>query len=262
MKIASEFFSLPTVDGVLGIVADGHGGSEISNLLVKELPELILKSSAYNRGDIPAALKGALEKIERYCSENMPSNHIAGSCVTAFVLSSQYFSQLLVSPRTITVAWVGDCEAVLFHGSQFEPMFVSSAHRPSNPSEKQRITDTGGWISENGRVFGALAVSRSIGDNAVRSMAVAQGAKDSLTATPEIFTVAVPHDARCLVVGSDGLWDVIPPDSVSEILRHLFVTSLQRGVPLDPNLLSQKLIAAVGRKALDDVTVLVTLLGN
>ena len=42
-------------------------------------------------------------------------------------------------------------------------MQVTVDHKPSLPTEKQRIEATGGWVHKN-RVNGLLAVSRSFGD--------------------------------------------------------------------------------------------------
>jgi len=47
---------------------------------------------------------------------------------------------------------------------QWEPEALTTLHKPSDPSEKERIEKLGGHVFF-GRLFGALAVSRSFGDS-------------------------------------------------------------------------------------------------
>ena len=44
-----------------------------------------------------------------------------------------------------------------------EPHALSVDHKPDDEAEKKRITAAGGWVKD-GRVMGALAVSRALGD--------------------------------------------------------------------------------------------------
>lgn len=61
----------------------------------------------------------------------------------------------------VFIAHVGDCRAVL--SDDGVATALTEDHKASNKHEKLRVEDAGGWIS-NGRVSGALVVTRAIGD--------------------------------------------------------------------------------------------------
>lgn len=82
----------------------------------------------------------------------------AGSVAVAMALMPS------VNDPSITqvfIGHVGDCRAVLSDDGVATQL--TEDHKASNMYEKLRIEDAGGWIS-NGRVNGALGVSRAIGD--------------------------------------------------------------------------------------------------
>lgn len=70
----------------------------------------------------------------------------------------------LICSSHIIVANCGDSRAVLYRGK--EPMSLSVDHKPNREDEYARIEASGGKVIQwNGhRVFGVLAMSRSIGD--------------------------------------------------------------------------------------------------
>ncbi|KAJ7975613.1 putative Protein phosphatase 2c [Quillaja saponaria] len=95
----------------------------------------------------------------------------------------------ILTDNHIVVANCGDSRAVLCRGGRAIPLSVD--HKPDRSDELARIEVAGGRvIFVNGaRVEGILAMSRAI--------------------EPEItFTKMVPED-ECLILASDGLWDVI-----------------------------------------------------
>lgn len=58
-----------------------------------------------------------------------------------------------------------------------------------------------GGIILDGRVAGALAITRAFGDHALK--------KDGVIATPSIKKHLLRPSDRFLVIASDGIWDVI-----------------------------------------------------
>ena len=128
---------------------------------------------------------------------------------------------------------IGDSQCYLFNCSD-EDMWtfesLSKVHKPTDEEEKKRILENGGEIHpyyeedgmfegpdriyEKGKTYPGLSLSRSIGD--------LEGKKIGIISEPEIVTKNISHNSKFIVIGSDGLWDVIQPYDVSRILRSYF----------------------------------------
>lgn len=101
----------------------------------------------------------------------------------------------------MTVANVGDCRLLLVGQSWVEQ--VSRDHKPGVKEEEARVIALGGAVTTSSgipRVNGILAVSRAFGNRALRGV---------VRPDPEIFERELTADDRFLVLGSDGVWDVI-----------------------------------------------------
>ncbi|KAM3736399.1 hypothetical protein ACB098_10G160900 [Castanea mollissima] len=117
----------------------------------------------------------------------------------------------LLTPDHIVVANCGDSRAVLCRGGVAIPL--SEDHKPDRSDEQARVEAAGGRvIFVNGaRVEGILAMSRAIGDKYL---------KPFVTSEPEItFTKREPED-ECLILASDGLWDVLSSELACDVARE------------------------------------------
>ncbi|KAH7853910.1 hypothetical protein Vadar_007962 [Vaccinium darrowii] len=91
-----------------------------------------------------------------------------------------------------------------------KPVYRRVGVKPDRPDEFRRIQACGGRvIFVNGpRVEGILAMSRALGDKYLKPIVISE---------PEIsFTRRDPGD-ECLILASDGLWDVLSNDLACEI---------------------------------------------
>lgn len=131
-----------------------------------------------------------METDRRYLEVANKHNHDDGT--TALVA-------VLVDQRLI-LAHVGDSRAVL--GFQKRAVPLSRDHKPNRSDEKIRIERTGGSVTYSGtwRVEGVLAVSRSFGNRYLKEFVIPY---------PEIREDVLDADNTVLVLGSDGLWDVM-----------------------------------------------------
>jgi len=157
----------------------------------------------------------------------------------------------LIIGSTLFVANVGDCEAVLasIHPNPYRLLTVK--HKPTFPSERERIERLGGTVVY-GRLFGDLAVSRALGDAAFKRPALEE---DMVTCSPHILRVELSLEDGFLLMACDGLWDKY---SYSEAV--VFVAKL-RMQGLTPFEVSQALAAdAIERVSKDNVTVLIVFL--
>eukprot|EP00249_Psilotum_nudum_P022549 c28559_g1_i3 orf=1153-2712(-) len=118
----------------------------------------------------------------------------------------------------IIVANCGDSRAVLSRGGRAVALSVD--HKPDREDEMARIEGAGGKvICWNGcRVFGVLAMSRAIGDHYLKPYVIA---------TPEVTCTQRSDDDECLILASDGLWDVLSNDEVCDVARRRL--AFQRG---------------------------------
>lgn len=162
---------------------------------------------------------------------------------------------------------VGDSRAILASEVEEECVVedLTIDHKPSVPTEKERILSTGGRVFsmeyEDGvdgppRVWLAnqdipgLAMSRSLGDTVAHSVGV--------LSTPDVFERELGVDDRVIVLGSDGLWEFIDSkecmdmiddcETPEEAVERLTTASWRRWFDVE--------------KVVDDTTVIVVFLGR
>ena len=112
--------------------------------------------------------------------------------------------------RILYLANVGDTRAVLLSGvSNFERL--SYDHRATDKAEIERVKRDGGIIMED-RVGGSLAITRAMGDHALK--------RDGVIAKPHIRRHVLRPTDRLLVMGSDGIWDVLEDEDVCKLSRE------------------------------------------
>ena len=121
---------------------------------------------------------------------------------------------------------------VLLGGAATPPQCLSVDHLPTtNAAEVARVEAAGARVA-GGRV-GGLAVSRALGDHALKDMGV--------IAVPDCTTHALGGDDRYVLLASDGVWDVITLEAahalvlqyeakpLAEIAERLVQTAVQKG---------------------------------
>nr|CCA15540.1 hypothetical protein ALNC14_016830 [Albugo laibachii Nc14] len=130
------------------------------------------------------------------------------------------------------VANAGDCRAVLCRDGKAVPLSID--HKPDRASEKQRITQSGGFVGQIAgvtRVYAAagagltlgasktaiyLSVSRAFGDIKLKFPS------PIVSAEPEITAFDVEEEDLFIVIACDGIWDVMSNEEVVEIGLRLF----------------------------------------
>ncbi|PSR95086.1 Protein like [Actinidia chinensis var. chinensis] len=116
----------------------------------------------------------------------------------------------IVTPEKIIVANCGDSRAVLCRNGK--AVALSTDHKPDRPDELNRIQAAGGRVIywDGPRVLGVLAMSRAIGDNYL---------KPYVSCDPEVTVTDRTVDDDCLILASDGLWDVVSNDTACGVAR-------------------------------------------
>ena len=201
-------------------VFDGHGGYEVSQYLVNELPDALVRELAkvpdFNiqpdqvfDAIIGGAIKRAYLNTDRKIF-NM--NTQAGSTAVGFIQIGD--KGYLVN--------VGDSRALIYIGKKGEiPVLhtISEDHKPDDPKERRRILGAGGFVA-NRRVDGILAVARAYGDNSMKyntrlTPDEYPGFDSVVSVEPDIYPIKKEPDQEFIgFLASDGIWDVFGNDEL------------------------------------------------
>lgn len=155
----------------------------------------------------------------------------------------------VVTPDKIVVSNCGDSRAVLCRNGVAIPL--SSDHKPDRPDELERIEEAGGRVIywDGARVLGVLAMSRAIGDNYLKPYVIPE---------PEVTVTERTAEDECLILASDGLWDVVSNDVACSVARMCLRS---QDIPSPPRSPGSELNVARGEssdKACSDASILLT----
>jgi len=222
-------------------VFDGHGGDQTAKMVEKQLHPIIFKTDEFNRGDVKGAITKGFEEMDKIVVEEANKlNMMHGSTsVVAMVMDG-----------TLFVANIGDSEGILVsvQSQKVSVQNLTRPHKANDPTEKERIESLGGHVFF-GRVFGALAVSRSFGDAKYKKP---KTSKDFVSWEPEIQAVELQPAHKYLILACDGLWDVINHQQAAELTHRCFLEGQT------PQQVAKTLVkTALQRKTEDNVTVVV-----
>ncbi|CAN4089121.1 unnamed protein product [Withania somnifera] len=213
-------------------VYDGHGGSQVADYcrkrvhlaLVEELKLFkhdLVDGSARDTRQVQweKVFSNCFLKVDDevggkvnidVCDDNVNTPSCTSEPITPETVGSTAVVALISSSHII-VANCGDSRAVLYRGK--EAVALSIDHKPSREDEYARIEASGGKVIQwNGhRVFGVLAMSRSIGDRYLKPWIIPE---------PEVMFIPRAREDECLVLASDGLWDVMTNEEACEVARR------------------------------------------
>ncbi|XP_031250634.1 probable protein phosphatase 2C 6 [Pistacia vera] len=190
-------------------VYDGHGGSQVAKFCAERMHEVIAEE--WDREAFDGC--GWQKKWEMAFSSGFKrtDNEVLTEAIAPEMVGSTAVVTVLSGCQIIT-SNCGDSRAVLCRGTETIPLTVDQ--KPDRHDELLRIEGEGGKvINWNGaRVFGVLAMSRAIGDWYLRPWIIP---------APEITFVTRSDEDECLILASDGLWDVMTNEEVGEVARRM-----------------------------------------
>ncbi|KAM2205509.1 hypothetical protein ACFX1S_024992 [Malus domestica] len=213
-------------------IYDGHGGPQVANYCSERLHLALAEELGGIKDDSGDGIMVETQQVQwekafTNCFQRV-DDEIGGKVSRGIIESNADASEAsfepvapetvgstavvaLVSSSHIIVANCGDSRAVLCRGKQAMPLSVD--HKPNREDEYERIEASGGKVIQwNGhRVFGVLAMSRSIGDRYLKPWIIPE---------PEVTVVPRARDDECLILASDGLWDVITNEEACEVARR------------------------------------------
>ena len=194
-------------------IFDGHGGKDVSKYLKENLPNYFTsKILKFNILDT--------KKFRKYIDKVF--NHIQINLEKKF----KNFSYNVGSTALILLFYkkdndtnyyafnVGDCRAVICNKNNIA-IPLTKDHKPHLIEETDRIRSLGGDIYYDGHDWrvGDLSVSRAFGD---------MDAAPYVTHMPEVFKYKLNKDDKFIILGCDGLWDVMEnQDCVNYVLENI-----------------------------------------
>ncbi|KAK6922492.1 PPM-type phosphatase-like domain [Dillenia turbinata] len=216
-------------------VFDGHNGTDAASFAKRNILNLIIEDSHFPRG-MKKAVKSAFIKADNVFAEANALDKSSGTtALTAIILG-----------RRLTIANAGDSRAVL--GKRGIAMELSRDHKPNCSLERQRIEKLGGTVYD-GYLDGQLSVARALGDWHIKGQ---KGTKGPLSSEPEVQEVMLTEEDEFLIMGCDGLWDVMSSQcAVTMVRKELMLHN-------DPERCSRELVKeALKRNCCDNLTVVV-----
>lgn len=174
------------------------------------------------------------------------SSFISLACSRSPLLLTLSLISFYLLCRTLVVANAGDCRAVL--GKRGKAVELSNDHKPNCTSERLRIEKLGGAVFD-GYLNGQLSVARALGDWHMKGP---KGSSCPLSAEPELHETLLTEDDEFLIIGCDGLWDVMSSQgAVTMVRKELMIHN-------DPVRCSRELVReALKRNTCDNLTVIV-----
>ena len=203
-------------------VYDGHGGNGCSLYLKEKLHHFIKN---FTKESLNEAINTVEEKFmsEEALDEKGEIKDPSGSCGI----------MALIQKNKLIIANVGDSRLVLFKKNSL--YFSTEDHKPGSPSEKTRIEKGGGMVyqtpsliplHQNGKEIeppwrvlpGRLSVSRTFGDVEAKNEKLG-GMKNVVVALPDITEIELDEDFNFMVLGCDGIFDVLSNEEILECAK-------------------------------------------
>ncbi|KAL5562324.1 hypothetical protein UlMin_032071 [Ulmus minor] len=216
-------------------VFDGHGGTDAALFIRENILRFIVEDV-----DFPFCAKKAIRNAF------LNADHAFADAGSLDSSSGTTALAALFSGRTLLIANAGDCRAVL--GKRGRAIELSKDHKPNSISEKLRIEKLGGVVYD-GYLNGQLSVARALGDWHMKG---AKGSLCPLSAEPELQEMILSEEDEFLILGCDGLWDVMTSQcAVTMARKELMLHN-------DPERCSRELVReALKRNSYDNLTVVV-----
>ena len=216
-------------------IYDGHGGTYVSDYLCNNLPLYYC-----HRELKPPFSKEYHNKVFKINQEKILKNKKGNFSGSTCLLNIMYKFNKEIYFNTVNL---GDCRLVIVYKNGNVKQ-ITTDHKPDNFIEKNRINKLGGEIyndSEGVTRIGDLSVSRAFGDG---------DNAPYISYLPDIYYNKITPDIKYIVMGCDGLWDVINNNDLYELLE---LYSKKTKINLAADLANEALI----KNTTDNVSVIV-----
>ena len=194
-------------------IFDGHGGKEVASFLSINLHHYLINelnniqfgiNDEENINNIIECIKLAFIKIDKdiLANDNL-ANDVGSTATLIFIYYNNlndienYNNENQNLERTLICANIGDSSGYLINKSNIK--LITKHHKCEDASEVKRIRDQGGIVFQ-GRIFGKLILTRTLGDKEMK--------KYGVIPEPDFYIKKIEKDDFFVIIGSDGM-DVI-----------------------------------------------------
>ncbi|XP_066366716.1 probable protein phosphatase 2C 47 [Miscanthus floridulus] len=194
-------------------VFDGHGGPDAAAYMKRHAMRFLFEDSEFPQASqvdemylqsVESSVRRAFLQADLALADDLDISRSSGTtALTALVFG-----------RQLLVANAGDCRAVLCRKGV--AMEMSRDHRANYVEECERVAASGGYI-EDGYLNGVLSVTRALGD---WDMKTPDPSVSPLIAEPEFRQATLGEDDEFLIMGCDGIWDVMTSQHAVSLVRR------------------------------------------
>lgn len=223
-------------------VYDGHGGTYVSEFLEKYIPEFYCSSKLKPPFNEKFHYE-VFDFIQKKVLSNKKGFGAGSTCCLAMMYKDENGEDI------INVVNVGDSRACIVKKNK-KVKQVTVDHKPDNLKEKERIEKSGGEIymdTEGIPRVGDLSLSRAIGDG---------DQLPHITHRPDTKIIKNIKKIKYLVIGCDGLWDVVLNDEIGDLIDEFLKKTN------NPNPAKDLAELAIKRGSGDNVSVIIVDLWN
>jgi serine/threonine protein phosphatase PrpC len=211
----------------LYVVCDGHSGEDVAKITVDRFPQIfksILNNSHDHEEEVKSyqsIIEGCITQSFRIMDEELVQYEEVGSTINII------FMQFENKERIIYSGNLGDSRSILV--KKKEAIRLSYDHKAIDKNEIERVKKDGGIILKK-RFYGALAITRALGDYTFKIDGC------GLSNIPYISRTIVEKDDQYIIMGSDGIWDVINEEKAYKLIQD------NPNIAKDPGLLSKFIV--------------------
>jgi len=227
-------------------VYDGHGGKFVSKFLHDNLPDTFMNKK------ISYPLKKTFaQAVYKYFQNILKEQHLQlASNAGSTCLSVIHYKHGDV--QHLNILNVGDSRCIICRNNIGIPL--TKDHKPNWTEEHSRIKLLGGDIVFDGYDWRIqdLSVSRAFGDITCEPY---------VTCDPEVFRYTITNDDKFIVLGCDGLWDVMTnQDVVNYILENCYDLTIKNRINTNINIAKKLANFAIERGSTDNITIVIVFL--
>jgi serine/threonine protein phosphatase PrpC len=220
---------------LLGIY-DGHGGSKVSQYLEENIPTYY----CYPHLKTPFSREyheTIFQKIQKKILQTEFGYSMGSTCLLniMYKYNDEYH---------MNVVNIGDSRlTIVYKNGQSKQITID--HKPDNVEETKRIENIGGEVyidSEGTYRIGDLSLSRAFGDG---------DNSPYISQKPDIYYKKICLETKYIVMGCDGLWDVVNNDELFDLINDIKINN-----PTD-NIASCLARECLKRNCTDNISIIV-----